>query len=171
MTTERTLRNVLAVLLDPANRDLSANKLGEIGECDKRFAAGVRALAVALLGGGHGGEAARLLSALATTPEAAPDRSTIGYPTPDPPGRTSAMGIPALNSIHCWMLATEAERRKFVSAVGLRHLIAAAPEIERQAVLEGPSTLPLRPSPETDLSPLEVSGADPADMTGCTGPR
>jgi hypothetical protein len=61
MTTERTLRNVLAVLLDPANRDLSANQVGEIAKCDKRFAGGVRALAVALLGGGHGGEAAKLL--------------------------------------------------------------------------------------------------------------
>jgi hypothetical protein len=84
------------------------------------------------------------------------------------------MGIPALNSVHCWLLATEAERRKFVSAVGLRHLIAAAPEIERQAVLEGPSTFrPFgvdRSDPGIDLSPPEVSWAPPVGMTGCTAP-
>jgi hypothetical protein len=117
---------LLELLANPVNAGLSNREISRRLEVDHKFVAGFRA-------------------ALAATAWAPPEPGAEGHAgvgpshggllrpsgTPSKPGRTVAGEPPALNSWDCWVLATPRERTKFVDAVGLFKLLAAAPPDHR----------------------------------------
>jgi hypothetical protein len=115
--------------------DLSNRELARRSGFDHHYVAGFRA-ALALTewgpldrGGKHGSD-------LGPTLNSHPVDLVGRLPpsgTPCTPGHTVAGHPPALNSWHFWVRATERERTKFVDAVGLHHLLAAAPPDHRDA--------------------------------------
>lgn len=120
------LRDLLA---DPANASVSNREIGRRIGLDHRYIAGYRA-ALAHRGEGPAPHAAMLADGAGTTPATFPGR---WQHTPSMPGLTVAFEPPALNSLDCWALAAPAERTKFVDAVGLAHLLEAAPPDHRDA--------------------------------------
>lgn len=116
-TPQLPSEKLLELLADSANANLSNREIGRRLEIDHKFVAGFRA-------------------ALKATRWGPSRHGTFGRPpsgTQSRPGRTVAGEPPALNSWDCWVLATAHERSKFVDAVGMRHLLAAAPAEHRRA--------------------------------------
>ena len=118
-----------------SNPDLSNRELARRSGFDHHYVAGFRA-ALALTkwgppdhGGKHGSD---LGPALNDHPVNLIGRLPANG-TPGTPGLTVAAQPPAPNSYDCWVRATDRERTKFVDAVGMRTLLAAAPPDHREA--------------------------------------
>jgi hypothetical protein len=110
---------LLELLADPETAGLSNREIARRVEIDHKFVAGFRA-ALAATGWGP----ARY---------GIPGRPPSG--TQSTPGHTVAGEPPALNSWDCWVMATQRDKTKFVDAVGMHHLLAAAPPDHRDAFL------------------------------------
>ena len=117
------------------NPDFSNRELARRSGFDHHYVAGFRA-ALALTKWGppdHGGKNG---SDLGPTLNDYPVNLIGRLPpsaTPGTPGHTVDGQPTALNSWNCWVRATERERSKFVDAVGMHALLAAAPPDHREA--------------------------------------
>ena len=132
----QALLNLLAT-----NPDLSNRELARRSGFDHHYVAGFRA-ALALTKWGPPDHGDKHGSDLGPTLIDHPVNLIGRLPpsgTPGTPGHTVDGQPPALNSWDCWVRATERERSKFVDAVGMQALLAAAPpdhcEAFRRAVV------------------------------------
>jgi hypothetical protein len=129
-TTQSKL--LLDLLTDPASADLSNRELARRYNVNHDFVAGFRAALKWL----PARDAPTVGGTVAATPTAAALAKAVpSSGTRSTPGHTIPFEPPALNSWDCWVRSTERERTKFVDAVGLHHLYAAAPEDHRQACI------------------------------------
>jgi hypothetical protein len=116
-----------------ANPDLSNRELARRFGFDHHYVAGFRA-AFALTKWGppdHGGKNGPDLGPTLNDHPVNLNGRLPPSGTPGMPGHTVAGHPPALNSYDCWVRATD--RAKFVDAVGMRTLLAAAPPDHREA--------------------------------------
>jgi hypothetical protein len=125
---------LLDLLADPANAGLSNREIARRLGSNPHFVAGFRA-ALALRTCVHTPDPPTTHPEVCPTSTGFPDEGT----TQSTPGHTVAGEPPALNSFDCWVRATPRERTKFVDAVGLHHLLAAAPPAHRQAFQATPA--------------------------------
>jgi hypothetical protein len=153
------------LLADPANAKRSAREITRQTGLDHRYIAGFRAALVArgaVQGVGPTADGPSAGEGRGTTPEPPQQaRYAASSGTKSSPGHTAAMEPAALNSWDCWALATDEERRRFVDAVGLRHLYAAAPEDHRQAFIQRVlSEIAPLPAEVTEAQPPAAPAAD-----------
>ena len=134
--SERNGFTVDADLLDMISKSGSAREIRRRTGLDHRFVAGFRA-ALAALAWSPPRPATSAPGDLVTGLDGlAPANVPPPSGTPSTPGHTVAFEPPALNSWDCWVRATPRERTAFVDAVGLHHLLAAAPAGHRDAFLK-----------------------------------
>jgi len=126
---------LLNLLADPRAAELSNREIGRRLNIDHKFVAGFRDALEAVAW-------APTNSAIRQPGELGPSFTglpiVLGGPpsgTRSTPGHTVAGEPPALNSYDCWVKAKAVERTQFVDAVGLDHLLTAAPVDHRDAFL------------------------------------
>ena len=127
---------LLALLTDPRNADVSNREIRRRFGLDHRYIAGFRAALQAVRGWSPPRPGSSVLPDVVTGPTGlpiVPERPPSG--TRSTPGHTVAGEPPALNSYDCWVQAKAVERTQFVDAVGLDHLLTAAPVDHRDAFL------------------------------------
>jgi hypothetical protein len=130
-----TATRLLDLLADPNHAGLSSREIARRLEIDHRYVGGFRAALAAVGYGPAGCEGlvdpgwgpASTARSAASAPPPSGTQSTRGHTIVGEP--------PAPNSWDCWLQATDRERTKFVDAVGLHHLLAAAPPDHRAAFL------------------------------------
>jgi hypothetical protein len=125
---------LIDLLTDPATASLSNREIARRTGVDHHFVAGFRAgLAAKVEPSANGGLEP---NGVGPTPCAISGSAGARWQnTLSRPGHTLPCEPPALNSFDCWARATQAEKQKFVDAVGLHHLLAAAPIDHREAFL------------------------------------
>jgi hypothetical protein len=130
------VRALLELFADPKTAGLSAREIRRRTGFDHRYIVGFR-VALDAIAWSPPPPAAPVAAKVVTSPSGLP-RAPCWPPsgTRSTPGHTVAGEPPALNSWDCWVMATEREKTKFVDAVGLFHLLAAAPADHRDAFLK-----------------------------------
>jgi hypothetical protein len=147
LCTASLIDQLFALLTDQANASLSNRELARRCNVNHDFVAGFRAALKRL----PAPEALSAAGTVAATPAAALAAKALpSSGTRSTTGHTVPFEAPVLNSLDCWALATDEDRRRFVDAVGLRHLYDAAPEDHRRAFNRSP---------------------DVASATSCSSPR
>jgi hypothetical protein len=164
---ESPAQTLLALLTDPKTAALSDRALGRRcglhGQVVAGFRLGLCVVRVGLEGQAEvhavvGGAQHQVI------PNAAPQAA--GKPVRVTSTRRHTPDIEALrlNALDCWFNATEAERRRYVSNVGLNHLFLAAPSDQREALVRRHLNERRQPEQRAERAASGLIGNDPGEI-------